>query len=451
MDLKKIISQGESETVEFKKSPSESKEIIKTISAFANTKGGRIFVGVSNSGKVLSVEIGKDTIERLVNQITQNTDPKVHPHITVEKIDEKQIIIIKVKESFDHLVLAFGRPYKRVGKSTLRMSKDEYERLILEKHKDKLYFDSQICKEATLGDIDNIKVKRFLERASFERRLDINPDINPKETLGKLNLIKKDKLTNAAILLFGKNPQKFFLQAETRCARFKGTEPLEFIDMKVFGGNIIDQREDALEFVKEHIKLHAEIKGTERIERWEYPIEAIREAITNAICHRNYKISSNVQIRVFDDRIEIWGCGPLPEPLTVEDLRKKHDSVLRNPLIGKCFFLIKYIEQWGTGTNRIIEWCQNYRLPEPAFEEIGGSFIVTIRKYKISEEIMKGLSEEEKIIMNYLKTENKINRKMGMQLLGVSKSTLLRIFKSLEKKGLIKKEGKGKNIYYMLA
>ena len=188
MDLKKIISQGESETVEFKKSPSESKEIIKTISAFANTKGGTIFTGVSNSGKVLSVEIGKDTIERLVNQITQNTDPKVHPRVTVEKIDEKQIIVIKVKESSDHLVLAFGRPYRRVGKSTLRMSKDEYERSILEKHKDKLYFDSQICKEATLADIDNIKVKRFLERASFERRLDINSDINPKETLGKLNL-----------------------------------------------------------------------------------------------------------------------------------------------------------------------------------------------------------------------------------------------------------------------
>ena len=107
---------------------------------------------------------------------------------TVEKIDEKQIIIIKVKESSDHLVLAFGRPYRRVGKSTLQTSRDEYERSILEKHKDKLYFDSQICKEATLADIDNIKVKRFLERASFERRLDINSDINPKETLGKLNL-----------------------------------------------------------------------------------------------------------------------------------------------------------------------------------------------------------------------------------------------------------------------
>ncbi len=383
MDLKKIISQGESETVEFKKSPGESKEIIKTISAFANTKGGK-------------------------------------------------------------------PPYKRVGKSTLRMSKDEYERIILEKHKDKLYFDSQICKEATLADIDNIKVKRFIERASFERRLDINPDINPKETLEKLNLIKKDKLTNAAILLFGKNPQKFFLQAETRCARFKGTEPLEFIDMKVFGGNIIDQREDALEFVKEHIQLHAEIKGTERIERWEYPIEAIREAATNALCHRNYKISSNVQIRIFDDRIEIWGCGPLPEPLTVEDLRKKHDSVLRNPLIGKCFFLIKYIEQWGTGTNRMIKKCLSSGLPEPLFEEISGNLVVTFRG-KITKEYLEGLdlNKRQIIVMESIKKIGKITNKGYREMFPeISDETARLDLSTLVRKKLLNKRGEKKGVYY---
>ena len=452
MDLKKIISQGESETVEFKKSPSESKEIIKTISAFANTKGGKIFIGISNSGKVPGVKIGKDTIERLTNQITQNTDPKIHPHITVERIDEKQIIIIKVKESSDHLVLAFGRPYKRVGKSTLRMSKDEYERIILEKHKDKLYFDSQICKEATIDNIDNVKVKKFLERASFERRLDINPDINPKETLGKLNLIKKDKLTNAAILLFGKNPQKFFLQAETRCARFKGTEPLEFIDMKVFGGNIIDQREDAIEFIKEHIQLHAEIKGTERIERWEYPIEAIREAVTNALCHRNYKISSNVQIRIFDDRIEIWGCGSLPEPLTIEDLKKRHDSVLRNPLIGRCFFLIKYIEQWGTGTNRMIKKCLSSGLPEPLFEEISGNLVVTFRG-KITKEYLEGLdlNKRQIVAMEYIKKIGKITNKNYREIFPeISNETARFDLNTMVKKRLLNKRGEKKGVYYTL-
>jgi ATP-dependent DNA helicase RecG len=173
-----------------------------------------------------------------------------------------------------------------------------------------------------------------------------------RESLEKLDLLIDGIPTNAAILLFGRDPQKFFGHSEIRCARFKGTKPLEFIDMKVFGGNLIDQREDAVEFVKEHIKLHAKIVGLERVETWEYPIDAIREAVTNAICHRDYEECANAQVRIFDDRIEIWGCGALPEPLTVDDLKQSHRSILRNPLIGKCLFLIKFIEHWGTGTNR---------------------------------------------------------------------------------------------------
>jgi ATP-dependent DNA helicase RecG len=127
-----------------------------------------------------------------------------------------------------------------------------------------------------------------------------------------------------------------------------------------------------------------------------YPPDAIREAIINAICHRDYEMQSNVQIRIFDDRIEVWGCGPLPEPLTLEDLKKKHRSILRNPLIGRCFFLTKYIEEWGTGTNRIVEWCLKYGLPEPIFEEASGSLVVTLRKYRVSDEDLEKLNERQK-------------------------------------------------------
>ena len=119
MDLKKLISKDESEIIEFKKSTGEWKEIIETISAFSNTKGGKIVIGVSSFGKLLGVDIGKDTIERLTNKISQNTEPKIHPRITVRNIYKKSIIVIEVKESLDHLVLAFGRPFKKVGKSTL--------------------------------------------------------------------------------------------------------------------------------------------------------------------------------------------------------------------------------------------------------------------------------------------------------------------------------------------
>ena len=153
--MTKFIDKKESENLEFKKSVGEWKEIVETVAAFSNTSGGQIIVGVSKSGKIVGMEIGKSTIEDLTNKIVTNTDPKIYPKIAAEKIGEKNVIVIEVNESTDKLVLAFGRPFKRVGKSTIRMSKDEYETSILEKHKEKLRFDNQICKNAKLNDINN--------------------------------------------------------------------------------------------------------------------------------------------------------------------------------------------------------------------------------------------------------------------------------------------------------
>jgi ATP-dependent DNA helicase RecG len=334
--------------------------------------------------------------------------------------------------------------YKRVGKTNQRISSSELRKLAKESG-EKIYWDARVCEDVSLEDIDKEKVRWFLRRARYERRLELDPETPFREALDKLELLREGKPTNAAILLFGRKPQRFFVQSETRCARFKGTKPLEFIDMKVFGGNIIDQREDAVEFVKEHIKLHAKIVGMERVERWEYPIDAIREAITNAICHRDYEISANVQVRIFDDRIEIWGCGHLPEPLTVEDLKQRHMSILRNPLVRKCFFWIKFIEQWGTGTNRIIDACLDYGLPEPVFEELSGSLVVTLRK-GITEELLreKGLNERQIKAVSYIRGKGGITNKEYQVLFDVSRITATRDFKLLEGEGILKRIGKGK-------
>jgi len=447
--LKDLLKEGESETVEFKPSLSQMDKITEGISAFSNTKGGTVVIGVSDKGEVLGVDIGKNTIESLANNIKQNSDPMAYPSIRVEKSDKKQVVIIDVREGKQKPVLAFGRAYRRVGKSNQKLGSDEIRNLALETSK--VFWDEWICEAARLGDIDEEKVRWFLKRAKYERRLELDTEVPLIEALEELELLRAGKLINAAVLLFGKNPQKFVMQSETRCARFKGTKPLEFIDMKVFGGNIIDQREDAVEFVKEHIKLHAKIVGVERIETWEYPIEAIREAVSNAICHRNYETASNVQIRVFDDRIEVWGCGLLPEPLTPENLKKQHKSILRNPLIGKCFFLIKFIEQWGTGTNRMIEECMEHGLPEPLFEEIAGDFVVTFRKYNISDEILHELNERQKKAIEYLLKNKKITNTDYRELnLNISDRTALNDLNELMEKNIIAAKGEKKYRYYIL-
>ena len=448
--IKDLLKEGESETVEFKPSLSQMDKIMESISAFSNTKGGTVVIGVSDKGEVLGVDIGTRTIESLANQVKQNTDPIAYPSIRVDKSDKKQVVVIEVVEGKQKPVLAFGRAYRRVGKSNQKLGYDEIRNLALESSK--IYWDERVCEDASFEDIDEEKVRLFLRKAKYERRLELDVEIPVRESLEKLKLLREGMPTNAAILLFGRSTQKFFTQSETRCARFKGTKPLEFIDMKVFGGNIIDQREDVVEFVKEHIKLHAKIVGMERIETWEYPIDAIREAITNAICHRDYEISANVQVRIFDDRIEIWGCGHLPEPLTVEDLKQRHISILRNPLVGKCFFWIKFIEQWGTGTNRIIDSCLNHGFPEPVFEELSGSLVVTLRK-GITEELLKekGLNERQIKAVSYIREKGSITNKEYLILFDVSRITATRDLKLLEEEEIVKRIGTGKrDLKYVL-
>ncbi|MDO8675352.1 MAG: ATP-binding protein [Candidatus Omnitrophota bacterium] len=381
----KSIGFGESTTVEWKPSLSQIHEIIESITAFANTEGGRLFVGISKTGEGIGVQIGKGTVEGLVNRIAQHTDPKIQPKITVKKIKGKQVIVIEVKQSKDRLVLADGRPYKRVGPSTRQMGKDEYEGLILEKHKGKHYFDEQICDGAKISDVSREKLLAFIKEAKRERGLSIAEGLSVTDILRKLKLVKNDKLTNGAILLFGKDTQNFFLQSELKAVRFKGLdETRPMLDFKTIGGDAITLLKKAEGFIYDHIPMRAWIQPgkLQRQEKWLYPEEAIREALANALAHRDYSSPGKVQVRIFDDRLEIWNPGLLPPPLTLEKLKGKHDSVPRNPLIAKAFFWIKYAEDVGSGTSKIIQWCKEWGLPEPTYEEAGASFVTVFHNPK---------------------------------------------------------------------
>jgi len=453
-ELQNLINQSEGHNLELKTSTNLKQEIGQTVSAFANTSGGVILVGISPDGDIVGVNIGKKTVEDLANWIKENTDPRIYPQMLIHNVDGKDIIEIVVKESDEKPVFSQNHAYQRVGRTSPMISVSRIRELAKQERKT-LAWDEKICEEAELEDIDENKVRWFLKKAKAERNLDIDPDTPAIEALERLEFLRNGRLTNAAVLLFGKNPQRFFLMAETRCGRFKGTEPVKpFIDMKVFGGNIIDQVNNAEDFVLRNISMSAWVeKGNiERTEKWEYPPDAIREAIINAICHRNYEISSNAQVRVFDDRIEIWGCGSLPAPLTVDALKRKHRSVLRNPLIGKCFFLIKFIEQWGTGTNDIISMCLEHGLPEPIFEEISGGLVVTLRR-EITEGYLRnvGLNERQIKIVQYIREKGSISNKDYQDLFNVSRATATRDMRSLVEKEILKSEGKGKrDLKYVL-
>jgi ATP-dependent DNA helicase RecG len=280
-------------------------------------------------------------------------------------------------------------------------------------------------------------------------------NIPAKEVLTKLKLMKEDKLTNAGVLLFGKDPQRFFAQSEVRCARFKGDEAVKpFVDMKVFGGDILNHVDKALNFTLEHIPKSAWlIPGRpEREEKYLYPPDAVREAIINAICHRDYESASNVQIRVFDDRVEVWNPGALPDGWTIEKLREEHESVPKNPLIADHFFLTRLIEKWGTSTIEMIRRCEEWGVPEPEFRDTGTSIVVTFRKSEFTEEFLDSLNlnERQKKAVEFVKTEKKITRTEYEKMSGVSERTANRELSDLVKLGIFDKIGRGPNVYYEL-
>lgn len=453
--LSKLIGASESTIIEWKQSLSEIEEIIETAAAFANTEGGRIFIGISPEGKALGVQVGKGTIEKLVNQIAQNTDPKLHPKVTVKKIDGKDVFVAEVKESRDHLVLAFGRSYKRVGRSTVKMSKDEYESLILEKHRESHYFDAEVCKGASLSDIDNSKVKYFLVSARQERGLDITESGSLKDILMRLKLLKNGKPTNGAIILFGKDTAKFFEQSEVKCIRFKGVDVAgEMIDLKPVNGDAISLVKEAEKFIYDHIPMRAWIESgkLERQEKWLYPPKAIREALANAIAHRDYRTTSKVQIRIFDDRIELWNPGHLPYGWTPETLKQTHESKPVNPSIAKAFFWIKYAEEVGTGTNKIVLWCKEWGLPDPEFEYAGSSLVVTLRKTKVTDEYLAqfDLDDRERKIIEYINTNKRISSGNIQGMFGITRETASQLLKRLMGLKLINRQGVGKTTFYTL-
>jgi len=445
----------ESENLEFKKSVGEWKEIVETVSAFSNTKGGKIVVGASNSGIILGIRIGKDTIEDLTNKIVTNTDPKVYPKIVIEKIEKKKVIVIQVNESTDKLVLAFGRPFKKVGKSTIRMSKDEYEKTILEKHSGKLQFDKQICEGTNLKDIDWDFIKeKFIplyEKVSEKRIVG-----SLKSLLESLECIRKGKPTNAGILLFGRNPQKFFMNTYIALARYKGKEiSAERLDYKEFQGNIIKQIDDCNTYIKEHITIMSRLL-THKVEREdipEYGWFSIRELITNAVCHRDYsKQGSKVIIKMLDDHIEYYNPGGLPEGITPENITKKQYS--RNPIIAKILAKIRYIEELGEGWNKIIDEYKKHPLKPKTPKIVSDEFSVLVTLFSTKEKFEKRtseLNERQKKAIEYTRKKGKITNSEYQKINKTIKKTSTRDMQDLVRREILFRKGRtGRGVYYIL-
>ncbi len=432
----------ENQEVEYKQNWQD--EYLATISAFANSKGGKLIIGMDDEGNPIGVGNPKKLLEILPNKIRDKLG--ILCEINLIEMKGKQVIEIKVSPS-TFPISYNGKFYIRSGSTTQLLEGQALTNFLLQKTGQT--WDGLIEEKATLDDIDISTIEKFISLAK-DKIPSISLEKDWKVILEKLNLIREGKITNACILLFSKNPQKFYIQAKIKVGRFKSLT--EIISTDVIEGNLFEQLEKSLNILMtKYLISKTTFEGIYRKEMLEYPYEALREAIINALIHRDYLSTSDIQIRVYDDRLVIMNPGSLPPEITIEMLKSEHPSKPRNPLLANIFFYAGFIETWGRGTIKIIEACKNYGLPEPEFENNGFMKVSFYKDIYTEENLRKmGLNERQIKAVMYVKERGKITNKEYREINLVSDETARLDLLNLVQRNILKAKGKGRNVYYTI-
>lgn len=436
----KILKEGESEKNEFK--VGVTSEIGKEITALLNTNGGRIIIGVDNKGYIKGVNRNEEErIANLINSIYPR--PK---NIKIERItiDKKFVFLLEIPKS-DKLHTFRNISYVRIGSTTRELELSE----LIEKAGELLLisFDSIICYNACLKDIDKNRILSYLSERKKVRGIKI-PKIPFKTLLEILKITKKNEITSFGILCFGKTPQNFYPYANIRIIEFRDEEMREIINEEIVGGSLEEQANKAIELLEKRISREEIIKGVKRFVSPSYPLEVLREGILNAIVHRNYFEKSDIRIFVFPNRIEIINPGAFPPDVSIEYPTHRP----RNPLLCQYFYDMGYIEKYGSGILKMKQICRenNYPLPEYILTGRQTKLILHFLPLSIRDKLRE-LDEKNRMIVEYIMKNKKAKSGELTKLTSLSRDSLVSRLNKLITLKILIKFGRGKSTTYSLA
>ncbi len=450
----------ETETVEFKKTTGELPAALVSISAILNKhQKGILYFGVLDNGKVIGQQVGDNTIRDITNNINNKIKPKIRPKVYKSILDEKELIIVefegeKVPYSAD------GRYYMRVGDEDQKLEPDELNDLF-KKFGRNIPWEEQDSGK-TIEDIDEETLVNFIQKANKIGR--IKEDYIDKETtLKNLNLVLKNgNLKNAGFVLFGKQPQLLL-----RCAIFAGNDKTTILDMKDYVGNIFELVSNGMLYISEHIMWVSNFKTgkTNRVEIPEIPLDAIREALWNSFCHRDWDNQFDNHIAIFKDRIEIDSPGSFYSDSPLEDyIELKASSKLRNPLIAKIIYLSGEIETWGTGIRKISNLCKSLNVKYEYYIAKSDVFVcfyrktsdelIEVTKVDMGEEkryeTLRNIDKNEKEVLLLISENPNITQSEVSLKMNYSKRGIEKIIRKLKDKGLIERVGSNKSGYWKI-
>lgn len=449
----------ETETLEFKKSTGELKEAVQSICAILNKhQHGELYFGVKPDGTPIGQIVTEESLREVSQKIKNFIEPKIYPFINKVVINGKDCIHVKF-EGNQIPYFAYGVARIRVADEDLTMSPEQITELLLKNGREGNRWESLISNKS-IEDVDEKLLKNYTMHAHEVGRIAITYT-DKKTVLNQLELVEGDALLNAGKVLFSDD-----IVQDVQLAIFATNERLTFNDIQRHHGSVLKLVDIAENYIKNNIHWRVEFTGKlQRAEIPEIPVDAIREALLNSFCHKDYASGQSNEVAIYKDRVEIYNPGTFPEGYEPQDfIDNAERPIRRNPKIARILYYSKDIESFGTGLKRIADAC-NAAGTQYEFRKMKSGFVVCFYrtteknvasrdKVRISTDKvrinMEQLNPNQAKIVEFLLNERKITNKDVQHLLGVKDSRALKIIKEMMEIGVVVKRGKLKGSYYIL-
>lgn len=462
---------GESKNIEYKVAvPKKSEKYMKTVVAFANGNGGKIVFGIDD--KTLEI-VGMDednifkTMDAITNAISDSCEPRIRPDVTLQTVNDKTVIVVEILPGAmrPYYIKSEGMTegtYMRVSGTTRPVEGYMLKELILEGQN--RYFDSEPCRELQITDEDIQNLCKTMKETAIKNTWQNSEKAKIKD-ITKNTLLSWGILTEVQGEIFPTNAYALLtgqlrMQPVIQCGLFKGKDRAYFADRKEFDGPIQNQVDAAYQYVLEKINMGMQIQGIYRQDVYELPTDSVRELIANAVAHRSYLEPENIQVAIFDDRLEVTSPGMLLNNVSIKKMMEGY-SKPRNPAIANAFAYMKIIEKWGTGIPRIFRECREYGLPDPELIDFDGDFRVNMYRNtaidysprvndRVNDKVNDRVNEIEEKILKFIDNDPAITITQLSMELELSRKTIAAKLKTLKEKKMIERVGSSRKGYWKI-
>ena len=432
-DIQALANGGEGYNVDFKRSvPSKVRELTEEVCSFLNAAGGYLLIGVNDNNEIVGAEIDNSKRSAIQGSIGE-ISPMCHYDMYAVEVDGKKVWVLEVPSGKNKPYFFSGCTYLREGANSQKLTNVEEIREVFQRH-ERIYFDAiPLPKVNLLAQLDE---DNFQE---FKREARIVSDIDNLQVLDSMRIFDDNNVVKSGgVLFFAKHPENVFFHAVVRCVLFKGTDKVYILDDKTFGGPLLQQYRQAMEWLQGKLQVAYEITGTgPRKEIWEIPLEVFKEAIINSLAHRDYdEQGASITIEMFDDRVEITNPGTLL-PVVAKNFGQK--SLSRNPLIFGLFTRMHLVEHIGSGIPRMRKAMLDAGLSEPRYDT-DGMFTVTFRRPSHHKNI-ELTDLQAKVIQTVRKTPSLSMEQIGEEI-GLGRTSVYKIVKNLKEMGILEHKGR---------